>query len=615
MAKTSITSVKIDNTDYNLMIINDLNVIPQFAVSGYFTYQAPYYEEWNCTHNTDFAPVKSDTSSSTCYNTDLKFARFFRYVSGSYHGIGWSNDEKTNYYGGDLIQYNGSGTQVYYSFIIDDETEEAWIINHEYQNNTYVQRGISYSKDGSLYEAITKVIPPEPQGDATVKINYYLPNVDYAYAKITYKQDEMPENVDDGKSVTILKDETTIDIAGLFEHRRYWFKIFTDKSESEAVDFLVNEYIPPEPEDPDIMLLRNGQIKREDALVSTPYINAEYYNTAVSELRPNGYYLEVSDSNDVVHKFSSVTKFYTYFTQSQGTSGYKPLIYTLSQESKTADRAYNFVKIKCDVDITMAAGSDFSINPSFYVEPENSSVGRASSYVRVARYITDKTHIDNNRIVADPNSSFNIKESIEFEMVYSDYKVETYQPCLYFNIGCQGINPFTFKALVKEIKVEMHKTICPRPTDEFYIAAATTSTGYKWNISEIYQFITSLGYNAFVLEPKNSTYDSTKYWVIPLNIDVPENMYVCKDYGITRADNYFAIGYETTDTLTSLPTYCSTSEKTLQLTNTKVSFTFSTTRDGHQYRYRRISYAANRMSFVFYTEGYKHLYVNNVLLK
>ncbi len=242
MAKTSITSVKIDNTDYNLMIINDLSVIPYFSVGGYFTYQAPYYEEWNCIHNTNFAPIKSDTSSSTCYNTDLKFARFFRYISGSYHGIGWSNDDKTDYYSGDLIQYNGSGTQVYYSFIIDDETEEAWIINHEYQNNAYVQRGIAYSKDGSLYEAISKV-SPTPQGDATCKVNYYLQENDYEYSKLTFKEDTPPIDMNDGYVEDIDASQSFINIENLVEGQKYYFTIFTDKSESEPFPYIVGPVI------------------------------------------------------------------------------------------------------------------------------------------------------------------------------------------------------------------------------------------------------------------------------------------------------------------------------------------------------------------------------------
>lgn len=451
------------------------------------------------------------------------------------------------------------------------------------------------------------------QGDAIVKITYYLPNDDYEYAKIVYKQGERPNDVTDGQSVDISPTDTEVTIEGLFEHKNYWFAIFTDKNESEALDYLVNEYIPPEPEDPDIILLSGGQLKRE-SLVESPYFSADYYNTAVAELRSNGYYIEISDSASTSHYASNPTKFYTYFTQSQGTSGYKPLIYALSQENRTKAASYNLLKIKCDVDISMAAssGSDFWIRPAFTASPCSSG---QTNLKYIASLFSDKTHVvDNQKIVAD-SSSYNIKESVEFEIAYDDFTTSSNEPYLYFNINCQGINPFTFKATIKEIKVQMHKSVAPRPEDEFYIADSSASTRYKWTITEIYQFVKSLGYNAFVLEPKNYTYDSTGYWVIPLNITVPENMYVCKDYGITNANNYFAIGYETSETLTGLPTYYSTSTKTLEITSTTVGFTFSTTKDGHTYRYRRISYTSGRMSFVFYTEGYKHLYVNNVLVK
>ena len=76
---------------------------------------------------------------------------------------------------------------------------------------------------------------------ATIKVNYYLPDYDYTYAKITYKQDSEPDSETDGESVEILKDETSVNIEGLEEEKTYYFKIFTDKSESEAFPYTVTE--------------------------------------------------------------------------------------------------------------------------------------------------------------------------------------------------------------------------------------------------------------------------------------------------------------------------------------------------------------------------------------
>lgn len=82
---------------------------------------------------------------------------------------------------------------------------------------------------------------------ATVRVNYYLPDYDYTYAKITYKQDSEPASETDGTSVNILKDETSVNIEGLEEEKTYYFKIFTDKSESEAFQYTVEvDPVPPE---------------------------------------------------------------------------------------------------------------------------------------------------------------------------------------------------------------------------------------------------------------------------------------------------------------------------------------------------------------------------------
>ena len=80
-------------------------------------------------------------------------------------------------------------------------------------------------------------------GDATVRVNYYLPDSDYEYARITYKKNDKPESVNDGTIVPISPSDSYIDIENLVEGKSYYFKIFTSKSESEAFPFLVPELI------------------------------------------------------------------------------------------------------------------------------------------------------------------------------------------------------------------------------------------------------------------------------------------------------------------------------------------------------------------------------------
>lgn len=245
MAKRTVTSITIDGTSYNLMVLDDLSVLDSIVVYGIFNYEAPYYEEWACTHNTDFAAVKSDASSTTFYDTNLQSVKFLREVSGQNKYLLFS-DTNYQYASGEEVSYNGSGTQVYYSIILDDDVQEAWIVTHEYQNNAYTRRTVAYG-DSNYYNAwyieATPPTPPVPHGDAKCKITYYLPYDDYEYAKITYKNDTEPENVDDGESITIVKTDSYTNINNLLEGQLYWFKIFTNKSESNGFPYVVGPVI------------------------------------------------------------------------------------------------------------------------------------------------------------------------------------------------------------------------------------------------------------------------------------------------------------------------------------------------------------------------------------
>lgn len=82
---------------------------------------------------------------------------------------------------------------------------------------------------------------------ATIKVNYYLPNDEYTYAKITYKQNTSPIDQNDGDSVDIDPSLSSVNIEGLEENETYWFTIFTNKSESEAFEYTVEvDPVPPE---------------------------------------------------------------------------------------------------------------------------------------------------------------------------------------------------------------------------------------------------------------------------------------------------------------------------------------------------------------------------------
>lgn len=85
--------------------------------------------------------------------------------------------------------------------------------------------------------------PPVPQGDATCKVNYYLQENDYTYSKITFKEDTPPVDMNDGYVEDIDASQSSINIENLVEGQKYYFTIFTDKSESEPFPYIVGPVI------------------------------------------------------------------------------------------------------------------------------------------------------------------------------------------------------------------------------------------------------------------------------------------------------------------------------------------------------------------------------------
>jgi len=132
-----------------------------------------------------------------------------------------------------------SGNTLYILGGIDEENQEGRIgVFLEPPSGTGTSIGWNnQNKNRQAYEFITQ----NALANAKIKVNYYLPDYEYTYAKITYKQDSEPASETDGESVEILKDETSVNIEGLEEEKTYYFKIFTDKSESEAFPYTVTE--------------------------------------------------------------------------------------------------------------------------------------------------------------------------------------------------------------------------------------------------------------------------------------------------------------------------------------------------------------------------------------
>jgi len=168
------------------------------------------------------------------------------YISNSISGttahyrLGTSSN--TGRYGSSSWRPNsGSVNYISFRFAINDDTKEAVPI---YLCSSTASLVVAYEKCSrawarkELYTILTEHI----NTGATVRVNYALPSdQNYTYAKIVYKKDTRPDNEEDGESVTILKDESSIDITGLDVGSNYWFTIFTDKTQSESVPFLIEK--------------------------------------------------------------------------------------------------------------------------------------------------------------------------------------------------------------------------------------------------------------------------------------------------------------------------------------------------------------------------------------
>ena len=145
---------------------------------------------------------------------------------------------------------SGSVNYISFRFAINNETEEAVII---YLCSSTASLVVAYEKCAQawarkeLYTVLTGHItpptPPGPQGDATCKVNYYLQDDEYTYSKITFKEDTPPIDMNDGYVQDILASQSSVNIENLVEGQKYYFTIFTDKSESEPFPYIVGPVI------------------------------------------------------------------------------------------------------------------------------------------------------------------------------------------------------------------------------------------------------------------------------------------------------------------------------------------------------------------------------------
>lgn len=77
-----------------------------------------------------------------------------------------------------------------------------------------------------------------------VTVKYIVPAGTYEYIKLVYKVGSAPTSITDGTAVDILQADKSVILSGIADGNTYFFKIFTDITESEPYEFTT---VKPEP--------------------------------------------------------------------------------------------------------------------------------------------------------------------------------------------------------------------------------------------------------------------------------------------------------------------------------------------------------------------------------
>lgn len=99
---------------------------------------------------------------------------------------------------------------------------------------------VNFTKKTKLDTLINRAL--ETDGNPTkATVSFTLPNATYSFAKLVYKLGQMPEDEDDGVAIDITPDDSVAKIEDLEQDKSYWFAIFTNKTESNAVEYRTGE--------------------------------------------------------------------------------------------------------------------------------------------------------------------------------------------------------------------------------------------------------------------------------------------------------------------------------------------------------------------------------------
>lgn len=115
--------------------------------------------------------------------------------------------------------------------------------------SVYLNNGDSVNNAPANYiqfadDSNVAILVGEQVDDPTlVTIQYIVPTGTYEYIKLVYKVDSAPTSITDGTAIDILQANRSVTVSGIANGNTYFFKIFTDVSESEPYEFTTTK--PP----------------------------------------------------------------------------------------------------------------------------------------------------------------------------------------------------------------------------------------------------------------------------------------------------------------------------------------------------------------------------------
>lgn len=97
---------------------------------------------------------------------------------------------------------------------------------------------LDFSKKTKINTLINSAYEPTYSEDETkATVSYDIPESDYQYTKLVYKKKKIPKSASDGDAIDLNADATEIVINNLDENSKYYFKIFTDKTQSNSYKY------------------------------------------------------------------------------------------------------------------------------------------------------------------------------------------------------------------------------------------------------------------------------------------------------------------------------------------------------------------------------------------